>query len=444
MTTAFSYKRSFTLVPLSRVTLNKADSNDIRRIISHVDNTAKKNVSFITKSSKEALDVNLNEVANIKIIEIEDEEINDLGEKLTFREDIESIFVIVSPNTSSKTEILELAFHPLCNHIIATKSYANDSNDNFPQLPSSLFHEIASLRLDLKILIKVNREEEQYLDLVRKIISEGVRKSTRTGIDSLAIFGNVMRFSLKDGRIPVLTTKKVFWRAVVEELLWFLRGETSSQILSRKNIGIWDGNGTREFLESRGLGHREEGDLGPIYGFQWRHFGARYVDCHTDYEGQGVDQIQEIIHTLKTDPSSRRMVLTAWNPTCLHEMALPPCHVMSIFNVLDGRLNCMVTQRSADVGLGVPFNIASYALLVYILSHVTGIPPGDLVYTTADTHIYENHIDALKIQVQRIPEQFPCVRINTEPTTKIEDIRMKDIKLTDYLCHEAIPMPMSI
>lgn len=195
--------------------------------------------------------------------------------------------------------------------------------------------------------------ERQYLELARRVMEAGVRRADRTGTGTLSLFGETMRFDLRH-TFPLLTTKRVFWRGVAEELLWFVAGSTDANALSAKGIHIWDGNGSRSFLDSRGLGHREEGDLGPVYGFQWRHFGAKYTDFRANYAGQGVDQLASIVEALKTNPSDRRMVLTAWNPAALAEMALPPCHMMAQFYVARGELSCMMVQRSCDMGLGVP------------------------------------------------------------------------------------------
>jgi dihydrofolate reductase/thymidylate synthase len=212
-------------------------------------------------------------------------------------------------------------------------------------------------------------EEFQYLNLIREVISSGNSRDDRTGTGTLSKFGGIMRFDLKNS-FPLITTKDVFWRGVVEELLWFIRGETNSKKLSEKGVKIWDGNGSREFLDSLNLHHRQEGDLGPVYGFQWRHFGADYQDMFSDYNNKGVDQLKDLIHRIKNDPYSRRLILSAWNPADLSIMALPPCHVMSQFYVQDGKLSCGMYQRSADIGLGVPFNIASYALLTVLLAEV--------------------------------------------------------------------------
>ena len=186
-----------------------------------------------------------------------------------------------------------------------------------------------------------------------------------------------------------------FWRGIVEELLWFISGNTNSNTLRDKNVHIWDANGSTEFLKKRGLNY-SQGDLGPVYGFQWRHFGANYKTCNDNYDKQGIDQLANIIKTIKTNPNSRRIILSAWNPSDLNKMALPPCHILVQFNVTDKKLNCQMYQRSADVGLGVPFNIASYSLLTHIIAHCTGLKPGKFIHVMGDTHIYLNHIQRIK------------------------------------------------
>jgi len=233
-------------------------------------------------------------------------------------------------------------------------------------------------------------EEQQYLGLIRRIMESGNRKGDRTGTGTLSLFGAQMRFSLRNGAFPLLTTKKVFYRGIAEELFWFIRGSTSAKELQDRNVRIWDGNSSRQFLDSVGLVHREEGDLGPVYGFQWRHFGAQYTDMHADYSGQGVDQLADVIDKIKNRPDDRRILLCAWNPADLNKMALPPCHCLVQFYVANGELSCQLYQRSADMGLGVPFNIASYALLTVMLAHVTGTTPGDFVHTLGDAHVYRS------------------------------------------------------
>ncbi|TSL34559.1 Thymidylate synthase [Bagarius yarrelli] len=215
-------------------------------------------------------------------------------------------------------------------------------------------------------------DERGYLNQIKFILQNGVKRGDRTGTGVVSVFGLQARYSLRD-QFPLLTTKRVFWKGILEELLWFIKGSTNAKELSEKGVKIWDANGSREFLDKNGFTEREEGDLGPVYGFQWRHFGAEYKDMHTDYSGQGVDQLQKVINTIKSNPEDRRIIMCAWNPKDLPLMALPPCHALCQFYVADGELSCQLYQRSGDIGLGVPFNIASYALLTYMIAHITGL-----------------------------------------------------------------------
>lgn len=290
----------------------------------------------------------------------------------------------------------------------------------------------------------------------------------RTGTGTYSIFApRPLKFSLSTPSgtpiLPLLTTKRVFTRAVIAELLWFIEGNTSSLDLSAKGVKIWDGNGSREFLDNLGLTHREVGDLGPVYGFQWRHFGAEYVDCKTDYTGQGYDQLARIIETLKTNPYDRRLILSAWNPKDLPKMVLPPCHMFAQFYVSyprsrqqsqsesdtetkpKGHLHCQLYQRSCDMGLGVPFNIASYALLTHMLAHVCDLVPGSLTHVMGDAHVYLNHVDALKTQLVREPREFPTLEIiNREKGCSIDGWQAEDFVIKGYNPHKTIAMEMSV
>lgn len=288
-----------------------------------------------------------------------------------------------------------------------------------------------------------NREEQQYLDTIKLLLDKGFRKEDRTGTGTLSVFGHSMRFSLRDGVLPLLTTKRVFWRGVAEELLWFIRGSTNANELAEKGVHIWDANGSRSFLDKLGFQEREEGDLGPVYGFQWRHSGADYKGMHHDYSGQGVDQLKEIIHKLRTSPDDRRIIMCAWNPSDLSKMALPPCHVLVQFYVSEGELSCLLYQRSADVGLGVPFNIASYSLLTYMIAHVTGLKPGEFIHNMGDTHVYLNHIEPLKEQLKRKPRPFPRLKILRD-VADIGDFKFEDFQLIDYNPHPKIQMEMAV
>jgi dihydrofolate reductase/thymidylate synthase len=306
-------------------------------------------------------------------------------------------------------------------------------------------HTENGLTYSFQTYLRPNKQEEQYLQLIRNILKNGIERGDRTGTGTKSIFGAQMRFDLRNGQLPLLTTKKTFWRGVAEELLWFISGSTNANLLKEKGIHIWDGNGSKEFLEQRGLGHREEGDLGPVYGFQWRHFGAKYKDMHTDYKGQGVDQLQDCIDKIIHTPEDRRILLSAWNPSALNEMALPPCHLLCQFYVDTNKneVSCHMYQRSADMGLGVPFNIASYALLTHLVAHVTGRKAGDLVHTLGDAHVYLNHIEPLQEQLQRTPRAFPRLVINPDKKT-IDDFSYDDLTVLGYHPYKPISMKMAV
>ncbi|KAL4635252.1 thymidylate synthase [Arapaima gigas] len=285
-------------------------------------------------------------------------------------------------------------------------------------------------------------DERGYLDAVARILEHGVSRGDRTGTGVVSVFGLQARYNLR-GQFPLLTTKRIFWKGVLEELLWFIKGSTNAKELSEKGVKIWDANGSREFLDKGGFTSREEGDLGPVYGFQWRHFGAEYKDMHTNYSGQGVDQLQNVIDTIKSNPNDRRIIMCAWNPKDLSLMALPPCHALCQFYVSEGELSCQLYQRSADMGLGVPFNIASYALLTYMIAHVTGLKPGEFVHTLGDAHVYVNHIEPLKVQLQREPRPFPKLQILRQ-VERIDDFRAEDFEICGYNPHPTIKMQMAV
>ena len=290
--------------------------------------------------------------------------------------------------------------------------------------------------------VRSRHDEQQYLDLIEEVMTEGAYRGDRTGTGTFAKFGASMRFNLRHS-FPLLTTKRVFWRGVAEELLWFVAGSTNANTLQEKGVHIWDGNGSREFLDSIGLGHREEGDLGPVYGFQWRHFGAEYSTMHDDYQGAGVDQLADLIHKIKTNPTDRRLILTAWNPAALKDMALPPCHMFCQFFVADGELSCQMYQRSCDLGLGVPFNIASYSLLTCMVAQVCGLQPGEFVHVMGDAHVYSNHVEPLKEQLKNAPRHFPTLRLNPEKMD-IDSFTFDDFEIVDYTPHKKIAMQMAV
>lgn len=285
--------------------------------------------------------------------------------------------------------------------------------------------------------------EQPYLDLIRDVLENGTVKETRNG-NTVSVFGRQMRFSLEDNTIPLLTTKRVPWKTVLRELLWFVAGDTSNKSLNEKKVHIWDGNASAEFLASRGLQY-EDGDLGPVYGHQWRFFNAPYSTSKEDYRGKGVDQLAKVIADIKSDPNSRRHIVCAWNPAQLDEMALPPCHVLFQFYVANGELSCMLYQRSGDIGLGVPFNIASYAFLTHIVAHITGLKAKEFIHTLGDAHIYEEHVEALREQITREPFTFPKIEFQCESGSKtIDEYVETDIKVSGYQYHKKIKMEMKV
>ncbi|KAK4056418.1 Thymidylate synthase [Microbotryomycetes sp. JL221] len=327
-------------------------------------------------------------------------------------------------------------------------------------------------------------EELQYLNLVKDILERGEQRADRTGTGTISLFAPPqLRFSLsrprstttaerQDGQqrtststndnvdnnielvLPLLTTKRVFTRGIIEELLWFIKGSTNSNLLSDKGVHIWDGNGSREFLNKVGLSHRKQGDLGPVYGFQWRHFGAQYKTCDDNYDGQGVDQLQEVIHKIRHNPTDRRIILSAWNPADIPKMALPPCHMFCQFYVnlpepgssSKPKLSCIMYQRSADLGLGVPFNIASYALLVHMIALVTDTVAHEFILQLGDAHVYKDHVEALKQQLNRQPFEFPEFNFKRtkEQVGDIDGFELEDFDIVDYQCHKRIDMKMSV
>ena len=295
---------------------------------------------------------------------------------------------------------------------------------------------------------KFQHEEYQYINIIENIIENGFWEEGRNG-KTKSIFGNSMRFSLKDGKIPILTTKKTAWKTCLKELLWFIRGETDNKLLKEQGVHIWDANGSREFLNSRGLQLYPEDMLGPIYGYQWRDFGASY-NCFSgkkltdDHPFGGVDQLQQIIDALK-DPkqrTSRRLIMTAWNPKQLDQMALPPCHILCQFNVHNGnQLSCALYQRSGDFPLGIPFNIASYSFLTYLIAKHCGLEAYEFVHFVGNCHIYEEHIEPMKEILNRKPYPFPTVSIK-QIRENINDYQVEDFEIHNYQSHEAIKMKM--
>jgi thymidylate synthase len=262
----------------------------------------------------------------------------------------------------------------------------------------------------------------QYLDLMRRVRTQGVRKTDRTGTGTLSVFGHQMRFDLADG-FPLVTTKKLHLKSIVHELIWFLNGDTNVAYLKDNGVSIWD-----EWAD-------ETGDLGPVYGKQWRSWATP--------DGRTIDQITEVVQTLKTNPDSRRMIVSAWNPADIPDMALAPCHCLFQFYVAEGRLSCQLYQRSADVFLGVPFNIASYALLTLMMAQVTGLKPGEFVHTFGDAHLYLNHLEQADLQLARTPRPLPTMRLNPE-VRDLFKFKFEDFELQNYDPHPHIKARVAV
>lgn len=284
-------------------------------------------------------------------------------------------------------------------------------------------------------------EEEQYLNQLKNILDNGFVTDDRTGIGTKSLFGCQMRFRL-DSHFPLLTTKKMFTKGIIEELLWFLRGETDSKILEDKKVNIWKDNASQEFIDKLGLNYIE-GDCGPTYGFNFRHYGADYISCKTKYT-TGIDQINEVLRMLKDEPNSRRIIINLWNPTIINKIALPPCHIIYQFRVYGNKLSCSLYQRSGDMGLGIPFNIASASLLTCILAKLSNLEPYELIHTIGDAHIYLNHEGALKEQISRKPYDFPILKIINRNQKKVEDFKLEDFIFENYKSHSKILMEMAI
>ena len=263
---------------------------------------------------------------------------------------------------------------------------------------------------------------KQYLELLQHVLENGTVKSDRTGTGTRSVFGHQMRFDLAAG-FPLLTTKKLHLRSIIYELLWFLRGETNIEFLKENKVSIWD-----EWAD-------EQGELGPVYGKQWRSWSAPDGSC--------IDQMAEVVETIRTNPDSRRLIVSAWNVADVGRMALPPCHLLFQFYVAEGRLSCQLYQRSADVFLGVPFNIASYALLTRMVAQVTELQPGEFVHTLGDAHLYENHLEQANLQLSREPRSLPTMRINSA-VSSLFDFQYEDFQLENYDPHPHIPAPVAV
>lgn len=387
--------------------------------------------------------------------------INDHKGRILVLDNLETLFKMIHFSGDIKSQIFiiggqqlyqEAIVHPFCKKIYLTELDLETECDRFfPKIPPyfKLTEETPfekGVFMAYSNNINHNSEEFQYLNLLENILTIGEEKTDRTGTGTISLFGSQMRFSLKNDIIPLLTTKKVYWKGVIEELLFFLRGDHDNRKLQKKGVHIWDGNTSREFLDKNNS-KLESDDLGKAYGVQWRAAGAPIVSLEESYLGKGFDQLQNVIHLLKHEPDSRRIIINAWNVPELKDMALPPCHMLYQFYVSQGKyLNCMMTQRSADTFLGLPFNIASTAVLTRILANVSNLLPGEIIISIGDAHIYKNHIEQVKKQLCRDPLNFPKLNIvkKLNNLNDIENLKYEDFELDEYCCWAGIKAKMAI
>ena len=316
----------------------------------------------------------------------------------------------------------------------------NKSKDNF--IYNIIQYNCKYIEVDQKTMFtryKYISDEGQYLNLMNDILMFGNCRNDRTNTGVYSLFGKHLEFNLSNNTLPLITTKKTFFDGIVKELLWFLSGETDANILNEQGVKIWNANGSLDNLKRLGFHDRSQGDLGPVYGFQWRRWGSEYKSDET-----GFDQIKDVIHKIKYEPESRRIILNAWNVSDLNKMALPPCHVMCQFYVSQNKyLSCNMYQRSADMFLGVPFNIASYALLTHMLAHVTGLKALRLNMCFGDCHVYENHINQVNEQLMNTMYSFPQIQIDSS-VNDIDAFKFEHFKVNNYRCHPAIKATMAV
>ena len=398
----------------------------------------------IKKEIAEITQVNVKCVSTIdEVFEIEDEPCFIGGSQLIssvfdskYSKEIKKIYLTYY-NDHSKPENGTYITLPLSNYKVVG-SYLSKSTSVITYDERKL--EMPLEHVTYKRLPEKVNYEQQYLDTMKEILKLPPREG-RNGLTH-STFGLQFKYDCSDGLVPAITTKKFAWKTCIKELLWFIRGDTDNKILQDQKVGIWNGNSTREFLDSRGLTHNREGDLGPVYGFQWRHFGAKYIDCDMDYTGYGVDQLQMCVDMLKNDKYSRRIIMSAWNPCDLDKCCLPACHVLMQWYVdSNDKLWLQFYQRSADMFLGVPFNMFSYAVFLHMMSAKTGIVPGGVVHSIGDAHCYATHREAIIEQLKNPILDQPKIKINFKD--RWEDYQITDFELIGYKSARKISAPMS-
>jgi len=411
-----------------------------------IDDNKTKSLVYLVKSFDEALSLccktNVGKVFVIGGSKLYEDV---LQRELTFGNLIHKIYINQIHNDYACDNFFP---HDLYNMIKQCKEYQINNTEivkicNDPKQTTVTFHS--------ETLKYINTDECNYLKLLKDIMTQGTKRPSRSG-NTLSLFGNQIEFDLTNDRFPLLTTKKMFVRGIIEELLFFINGHTDSNILSDKKINIWKQNTSREFLNNRNLQHYDEGDMGPMYGWNLRHFGATYVNMHSDYKNKGYDQLANVINLLQTDPTSRRIMMTTFDPSKVDESVLAPCHGIIIqFYVSDKYLDCKMYQRSVDSALGLPFNIASYAFLMHLLCQITGYVPRRLIMTFGDVHLYESHINEINVQLTRQPNRFPKLVIHKKydktkiaPIGYLEQLKANDIEIVNYQSYPPIKLPMSV
>ncbi len=436
--------------PAGRIPWDDArDRRYFADITKHVKNATSRNAVIMGRRTWESLPIHplprrLNIVVSRQVQPYATCTSLDAALKRCVAEHAESVFVIGGAELYA-----EALRHPLCVGIILSHiNGVHGCNVVFPRHRATLAHRLPIAGLNVSFWRFDNAEERAYLKLL-EALSQGPVRPNRTGVNTRGRFMETLRFSLTnaDGAsvLPIMTTKHVPFRVVAEELLWFIRGESTVDSLREQRVGIWDGNTSREFLDGRGLVDYREGELGTGYPWQWRHFGAKYIPVNQrqpGYSPGGVDQLARVIDSIKRDPYGRRHVVSAWNPADLHNVSLPPCHVLFEFYVSESTLSCHMHMRSADAFLGVPFNIVSYSLLTHMVAMLTGYRAHEFVISMADCHLYENHIDAAAVQTQRTPRRFPTIEI--KPAADIDGFTIDSFKVVNYYPHAKISAEMAV
>jgi len=440
---------------------NKYDMLHFKKSTLETTDETKKNVVIMGRKTYESIPNKYRPLhGRINIVLSKTKKQGDYGEEVLIYSSLNETLDEYYENNKKKIEMMwiiggfeiykEGLNHDMCRDVYITKIEGDYECDiYFPELDKRMFRlnkeiDLNEEGLKCEVYRKVNIEEKKYLDLLKRVLEEGIEKGDRTGVGTYSIFSGYLRFDISE-RVPLLTSKRIFFKGIFEELMWILRGETDSKILGNKGVHIWDGNSTREFLDKRGLFHYEAGDIGPTYGFSVRNYGGKYKGCNKEYGG--FDQLEYVVELLKKNKESRRILINLWDPTVIDEVALTPCMMVYNFYVdtVKKKLNLQMYLRSSDILLGLPWNIGYASLLVYLMCNVNGIDlePGELVIVTCDQHLYKNHIEQAKKNLSREPYGFPRLKV-LKKVENITDFEYSDLKLTQYKCYPGIRAPMAV